>query len=395
MDGPGISTGAIGRFEADALPAAAGFAAFRRAALDPAGTDCRFGHAPDRLVDVVPHGLIEGVTVFGEGMPAIAALRDNPVHRLAGVSSVLLNDAVLAPDSMAVIDSHRRFFGPSVDNLAVWNHHLPTVDRAFVDVAGGWSLREQVDDSADDAVIALPVGGVGSVNYGHFLYDGLPAVLLHRQLLGPRAVVVGRPLLGWQAEVLDGLGLLGGYRAIERPTRFRKLVTSTMVSWTVSYPNRFVRAAFDHLRFRFGGGSDQGNRLIIVRDEPGNRRVMVNRAEILAIAAAFGFEPVRPAGLSVAAQVRRFAGARCVIGESGAGLANLGFCDPGAKVLEIQPACFSDGWTRAACHLLGLRWQVFFATCRTQPDHAAAGAFEYWVDPLAFRTALARVFGAP
>lgn len=395
MDGPGITAGAFGRFEADALAPTPGFAAFRRAALDPDGADGRFSHAPDRFVDVVPHGLIEGVAVFGEGVPAIAALRSDPVHRLAGVSSVLLNDAVLAPDSMAVIDAHERFFGPSVDNLAMWNHHLPTVDRAFSDTGGGWRLCDPIEDTVDDGMIALPVGGVGCVNYGHFLYDGLAAALHHRQLLGPRAFVVGRPLLAWQAEILDALGLLGSYRAIERPTRFRKLVTSTMVSWTVSYPNRFVRAAFDRLRFRFGAGPDEGSRLFIVRDEPGNRRVMVNRDEILAIASAFGFEPIRPGGLSVAAQARRFAGARCVIGESGAALANLGFCDPGASVLEIQPSCFSDGWTRAACHLFGLRWQVFFAICRDQPDDGAARAFDYRVDPLAFRVALARVFGAP
>lgn len=395
MDGPQITPAAFGQFEPDDLPATARFAAFRRAALDPEAPDCRFNHTPDRLVDVVPHGLVAGVSVFGLGQPAIASLRHDPVHRLARVSSILLNDAVLAPGAMAVMDANDRMFGPSVDNLAAWDHRLPTVDPAFIDVAGGWRLRDPASDFADDTVIVLPVGGVGSHNYGHFLYDGLAAALHHRLLLGRRAVLVGRTLLGWQAEILEALGLLDGYVPLDRPTRFRKLVTSTMVSRTVSYPNRFVRAVFDRLRFHVGGGSAKGRRLFLTRDEPGNRRIMANRSEIEAIAADFGFEVIAPATMAVADQVRCFAGADCVIGESGAGLANLGFCDPGTRILELQPDCFSDGWTRAACHLLGLKWHVFFAESR-QPTALPAGpGFVFDVDPAQFRSAIQLVFGAP
>jgi hypothetical protein len=395
MDVPPTSLPAFGRFEADDLPATVGFAAFRRAALDPAAAECRFNHTPDQDIDVVPHGLVAGVSVFGDGQPAIASLRHDPVHRLGRVSSIMLHHAVLSPDSMAVMDAGERFFGPSVDNLAVWNHRLADVDASFIEVADGWRLGCAAAEIDDDGLIALPLGGVASHNYGHFLYDGLAAALHHRVLFGRRAVLVGRRLLGWQAEILDALGLLEGYRAIDRPTRFRTLVTSTMVSHTVSYPNRFVRAVFDRLCFRLDNGATQGRRLLVSRDEPGNRRVMANRLDIEAIAREFGFEVVCPARMTIAAQVQCFAGADSVVGESGAGLANLGFCKPGALVLEIQPDCFSDGWTRAACHLLGLRWHVFFAESRDQTGQVAAGAFDFLVDPGQFRLAISRVFGAP
>ncbi|MGC9268881.1 glycosyltransferase family 61 protein [Acidiphilium sp.] len=369
-----------------------GFAALRRAVRDPEAVDCQLRHTPDRFLDVVPHGLVAGRTVFGAGQPTIAALRDDPVHRLQHVASVLLNEAILAPDSMAVLNARQAFFEPSIANLAMWNGELSLIDGNFTTAKDGWRFADSNRNIDYSPMIALPVGGVGGNNYGHFLYDGLPAALHHRLLLGPGAVLAGRTLLPWQAEILEALDLLDGYIALEAPTRFRKLLTSTMVSFTVSYPNRFIRTVFDRLRFRFGTERTSGRRLMISRDTPDNRRIMDNRSEIEAIAADFGFELVRPATMSVAEQARLFASAVGVIGESGAGLANLGFCDPGTRVLEIQPDRFSDGWTRASCHLFGLRWQVFFAT-GAPAEIGTAREFQFTVDPGAFRAALATVFG--
>jgi capsular polysaccharide biosynthesis protein len=72
-----------------------------------------------------------------------------------------------------------------------------------------------------------------------------------------------------------------------------------------------------------------------------------------------GLELVQPETLSVAEQVQLFAGARIVVGEEGAALANVGFCHAGASVLEIQTAAFADGWIRSVYHLFGHRWHVF------------------------------------
>jgi hypothetical protein len=389
----------IGHFPAESVPATSRFAAFRRAVLDPEAADCAFRHMPDRRVDVVPHGLRVDRTVFGEGRPAIAGLRDDPLHRLAGVTSVVLGDAVISPDSMAVLSAARGFFDPSVDNLAVWDNRLSAIDPHFREAGpGAWRRSDPAATVPFIDAVAMPVCGVGGHNYGHFLYDGLAAVLLHRRLLGCHVRAAGRALLGWQAEILAALGLLDDYITLERPTRFRKVLTSTMLSFTVSYPNRFIRMVFDELRFRFGAEPGGSRRLMISRDEPTNRRIMDRRAEIEAIAAGHGFEIVRPGRMSVAAQARLFAAADCVIGESGAGLANVGFCRPGTRVLELQPDWFSDGWTRAASHLLGLRWHVLFArsTAAGAAARAAAGGpeFHFSIDPDGFRTALDTVFGA-
>ena len=220
----------IGRFGPDDLPAVAGFKAFRHAVLDSSAADCVFRHAADRFVDVVPHGLTPGRAVFGPGQSINDDMRANPIHRLKQVGSVALNSAVLSPESMAVLSPGRGFFDASIQNLAMWDGRLSAVDRNFIDVGtAAWRFADPARPIPDIDAIALPGGGVGIGNYGHFFYDGLPAVLQHRLLLGSNAVLAGRALLPWQTEILGALGLLEGYVTLDRPARFRKIVMSDMV----------------------------------------------------------------------------------------------------------------------------------------------------------------------
>jgi capsular polysaccharide biosynthesis protein len=214
------------------------------------------------------------------------------------------------------------------------------------------------------------VCGTGYPNYGHFLYDGLPAVLMLTSMLDrARLCIVGPPELGpWQREILAALNLLRLYRPLPRPVMFRKIVTSSLIALHVSYPTRFVRPVFDMLRFRFGGQRREGRMLFISRAFDTTRRVLTNRAEVEALFRDKGFEIVNPEHHSVADQVRLFASASMVAGESGAGMANVGFCDPGTKVLEIQPDLFLEGWTRAACMIFGHRWHIFCAGSRPMED---------------------------
>ena len=186
----------IGRFGLDDLPAAVGFMAFRQAALNPGAADCAFRHAADRFVDVVPHGLAPGRAVFGPGRSINKEVQENPIHRLKQVGSLVLNNAILSPESMAVLCPSQGFFEVSIENLAMWNGRLSAADRNFIDVGTDkWRLANPSRLIREIDAIALPVGGIGIGNYGHFLYDGLPAVLQHRLLLGPNAVLAGRPLL--------------------------------------------------------------------------------------------------------------------------------------------------------------------------------------------------------
>jgi capsular polysaccharide biosynthesis protein len=76
-----------------------------------------------------------------------------------------------------------------------------------------------------------------------------------------------------------------------------------------------------------------------------------------------------------------------VVGETGAAMANLGFCPPGATVLELQPERFSEDWTRSMCFVFGHRWHVYFAAVapaapgdRAEADRASRDDFSYAID---------------
>ena len=169
---------------------------------------------------------------------------------------------------------------------------------------------------------------------------------------------------------------------------FRKLLTTTLLSLHVSYPTGFVRPLFDLLRFRFGATDPPHRRVFFSRANDQSRRVLRNRDEIETRMATLGFEIIRPEHLPFREQARLLAEASFVAGESGAAMANLGFCPPGTRVLEIQPDRFVEGWTRGMCFQFAHQWNVYFAHVDSAPVLAADGlpqnpnqVFSFVVDP--------------
>ncbi len=388
--GPHIS---FGRLAVSDLPAVAPFARFREAVHAPDGPEVLFRHAPDHEVVQQPDELARGRTVFGAETPAGRDARAGAaaVHRFRRLSSIVLNDAILAPRSMAVASPARGLLDTALDTPAVRQSRLSAVDPDFSEAGPDtWRLLRPVPGIGQTI---LPVGGASASNYGGFLFEGLCGALLHHETLGPGLALAGPPLATWQRDILALLGLGDAHLALRRPTRFRKIVTTDLTAWTASEPNPLARTVFDRIRAVLPAAA--GPRRVMLRRGAGNRRQMRERERIEAIAGQFGFDIVDPAMLPAAAQAQLFAGATAVIGETGAGLANLGFCDPETRVLEIQPDCLPDGRARAACHLLGLHWHVFFGVADGEAGAAPGGGFGYAVDPNAFAATLDRVFGAP
>ena len=96
--------------------------------------------------------------------------------------------------------------------------------------------------------------------------------------------------------------------------------------WTVGA----VRAAFADLM----QATQPPRRLLVSRADARARRV-INEDALLALLRPFGFELIVPGELSLSEQVRAFAAATHVVAPHGAGLANVVFCAPGTRVLEI------------------------------------------------------------
>lgn len=387
---------AVSVMRARDLPEAPAIGAFRGALTGVGRDDQRLLHAPEGEVAQVPEGMTRGRTLFGPGhSPAMTA---SPVGmgRLREVTSVLLHDAAFVSNSMTVLDRAGRVFGDGIDNLPDLATLAGMGAPWSLDADGALCLPAEWRAAAPRVdVVALPVCGVGLWNYGHFLCDGLPLVLLHARVFADADWrVIGPAPKAWQAEILRALGLAARYLVVDRPTVFSRVLTSTLLSMHVSYPTQFLRPVFDLLRFGAGGPVPHGpRRIFLSRAGHDTTRRLRNRAAVEAAMALQGYAVVQPDRLSVTEQIRLMAGARFVVGESGAGLANLGFCPPGTVVLEIQSESFVDSWIRGLCFHCGHRWRLYVAAVDDppKPHGPAPRPFTYQIDPIDLMSAVARI----
>jgi len=175
-------------------------------------------------------------------------------------------------------------------------------------------------------------------NYYHWLFDALPRLsVLEAAGLGNAQLIVPDPLIPWQQEMLDRIGVarhrLTPYsRGHLKPER---LVWASAPAY-IGFPTPFV---VSWLRERLGNlePSVAERRLYLKRST--NRR-LANEADVMRILAGFGFEAVEPDRMSVAEQILVFSSARAVVAAHGAGVANTVFSDRLALLELFQPGFF-------------------------------------------------------
>jgi hypothetical protein len=123
-------------------------------------------------------------------------------------------------------------------------------------------------------------------------------------------------------------------------------------------PHPAVLAAMDGMRDTVLGGPPTGRpwRRVFVSRGDSNNRELVNEAELAARAEAAGFIVVRLSELSVGEQVRLFAETSHIIAPHGAGLVNIGFCQPGAVLCELHMDAYVHWAFRRLAALRGVRY---------------------------------------
>jgi glycosyl transferase family 61 len=178
-----------------------------------------------------------------------------------------------------------------------------------------------------------------SPNYYHFLFNSivrLAVVMKTHPLEKFDHVIVtdDSPPFVWQA--LDMLGVrpeqVVGLNRTPR-VRCERAFYGQYISHLI-YPHRLSAQL---LRGIFPTSLCAARRLYIVRQ---GQRSVVNQDEVWNLLRPRGFEMVRCEQLSLLEQVRLFASAEAVISPHGAGLSNIVFCPPGAKIIEFHPPRF-------------------------------------------------------
>lgn len=185
-------------------------------------------------------------------------------------------------------------------------------------------------------VLSLAARGA-SANYYHFLYDALARVgVLEESMPSARVDAILVPHgTRYQRQLLELAGIdapLLQPRAGHTYRAERLLVPST--------PNQALEAPrflVEWLRKRLPatGRDDTPRRLFLTRGDKPNTRRYVEEPALRPWLEQHGFAVIDPGTLSVQEQIDHFANAEIVVAPHGAGLTNITFCRPGARVLEL------------------------------------------------------------
>lgn len=155
----------------------------------------------------------------------------------------------------------------------------------------------------------------------------------------PRAI--DRPL----PELLQRVSQLAIYYRPEaqlywsrRAVRPRELQASFIENQTdVIADGAFLNQLRQNCWHAVGTQHTDGNSYLYLRRGPKARRPLVDEEQLESFLRQRGFEVIDPAIWTPEETVRRFRGAGCIVAPHGAALANLMFCSPGARVLELLP----------------------------------------------------------
>lgn len=178
-----------------------------------------------------------------------------------------------------------------------------------------------------------------SQNYFHWLTDAIPRLYLAKQY-DPNINLILPSFfqsISYTRESLEPFKL-GSVRIIpeDRAVFVKNFQFPTYSALTGNYNENVIRAVGATYRQHFGASASAGRRIYISRSKAPVRNVL-NENEIIPILARHGFEIVQCENMSFSEQVKLFSEASMMAGPHGAGLVNMMFMHPGAKIFEIHP----------------------------------------------------------
>jgi capsular polysaccharide biosynthesis protein len=215
----------------------------------------------------------------------------------------------------------------------------------------GLRAPKSVDGSV--AVVAVNLGE----GYAHWLLEELPRLLTVPLGETEHLVVHADAAYARQALAMRG----GQERVIAAKRRLHLRCAPLVVPRLAAGPGAPSRRALDLIEAftaQLGRGLPGfGERLYFTREKAGRRRV-ANEAALWAKLDGLGFAKIALEELSWAEQIAACRRARVVVAPHGAGLANLAFCAPGTRVVElVNRRYFNPGYWRLAA-LQGLDYRV-------------------------------------
>jgi len=243
---------------------------------------------------------------------------------------------------------------------------------------------------------ALWVTDDWSAGYFHWLADALPRLLAVRHLLAEHTLLLpGRyERLEFVRSSLEPFGALKvEFIGPDEVLTCRRLVVPTQTAPSGHYNEELLRGVRGLLVEHFAAGAwdEAGRRVYISRGRAPKRRVG-NEEEVFGVLREFGFTVMYAEDHPFAEQVRAAASARVLVSNHGAGLTNMLFMRPGARVLELRHRddCVQNCYFTMAS-ALGLEY--FYQTCPPEKPGEAAHTSNLLVEADALRENLRLLVG--
>lgn len=295
---------------------------------------------PARTIDAGTDGTIEAPPLYAFALEPGRFLTDGSLFR-----GVIADDDVVVTEASA---DHRGSDGawPSLKRL---QRYPP---------------RQRVDRAA-----SLLTGAGGAANYGHWLYDVLPRLhILERAGLlreGDRYLV---PPLDREFKHVT-LELLGIDPAACIEVTGPALIEADRLVVSAGHRNhgRVEPWIPQFLRARLMPEAPQtGLRLYVNRRDTKIRKIL-NEAKLESALAARGFRSVSMADHGFQEKMRLYASAEFIVAPHGSGLANLAFCSPGTKIVELIGGEWYNPWFEDIARGMELQYQAVEATRTVSP----------------------------
>lgn len=216
-------------------------------------------------------------------------------------------------------------------------------------------------------------------NYYHWMAHTAPTVQAIQQCHPTRDIRLVLPKLHpWQRKSLELLGASDLPSIITEPGGQYLIPLAEYYDFVAGRADFAVspisHSAYTRMNARVGTTAPQHRRIYIDRSGQANRR-LPNEPALLAALRQLDFHLVRPEQLCLEEQIALFKGADMVVGQLGAGLTNIAFCQPDTVVYELVPDHHRNPCFLAIALQGGLQyWADVFPTGAIGGDHTSAWA---------------------
>jgi capsular polysaccharide biosynthesis protein len=278
------------------------------------------------------------------------------------------------------------FLGPFQDGFV--SSIKAIVDRPLPDgTKAHWLYPERLSRVPRVSGEYLLIANSDQPNFGHYTLDIVPLVHLGAKMGVPMLTWTLKP---WQRAALARLDVRPGLiREIKpRPVFLEHAIVSNRhsgVSSQNAHPQHKEAFSLILSNVRKHAAPAQHPKKILLCRGIKNSRNVTNRKMVIDALSRLGFSAIQPEKMPFDEQAMLFSTADVIVAEFGAAMANVMFCRPGTKVVEIIAEGQHDPWSAHLCAMLELDHVVLFQKQSEQdlldhPRHAKDSEFQFSVD---------------